>query len=259
MNIMKRIDFSKLKSSCLDWLDEHRHGVMGTVIFHLLLAICLVSMGISQLENHVEMEIELDMPEPEIVQQKLEEIQKKEEMVRQSADEEVSRMLRSLAVNEDAVKDNKVSEPHERIEEYINEIQEELKGDYGDRYKAEKNKHFKEDSARFKKDEKQRKLDSLQSTVYVGKSSVSYNIKGRYKTYLPIPVYKCEFGGKVVVAVVVNRQGRVIKAEVIDTESNKDSNLRDVAVDAASRSEFNADINAAERQTGTITYNFVKQ
>ena len=134
-----------------------------------------------------------------------------------------------------------------------------MRGDYGDRYKAEKNKHFKEDSIRFSRDEKQRLLDSLQSTVYVGKSSVSYNIKGRYKTYLPIPVYKCEFGGKVVVAVVVNRQGRVLKAEVVDKESNQYSNLREVAVDAALRSEFNADASAPERLAGTITYNFVKQ
>ena len=88
---------------------------------------------------------------------------------------------------------------------------------------------------------------------------MSYNIKGRYKTYLPIPVYKCEFGGKVVVAVVVNRQGRVLKAEVVDKESNQDSNLREVAVDAALRSEFNVDASAPERLAGTITYNFVKQ
>ena len=252
-------DICVIRDSLLDWLREHRHGVMGTVIFHLVLAICLVSMGISRLENHVEMEIELDMPEPEIVQQQQEEMKKKEEIARQAADEEVSRMLRSMAVNEDVVKRSEATESHERIEEYINEIQEELRGDYGDRYKAEKNKHFKEDSVRFKKDQQQRMLDSLQSTVYVGKSSVSYNIKGRYKTYLPIPVYKCEFGGKVVVAVVVNPRGRVVKAEVVDKDSDTDSNLREVAVEAALRSEFNADAKAPERQAGTITYNFVKQ
>ena len=76
---------------------------------------------------------------------------------------------------------------------------------------------------------------------------------------MPIPVYKCEFGGKIVVAVVVNRQGRVVKAEVVDTESDKDDALREVAVDAALKSEFNADEKASERQAGTITYNFVKQ
>ena len=242
-------DIYAIRDSLLDWLKEHRHGVMGTVIFHLVLAIFLVCVGISRLDSQQRMEIEIDMPEPEIVQQKQEEQKKKEQILQQSADEEVNEMLRSLAVNEDAVKKNTETQPHERVEEYIEQIQEEIDSDYGGRYRANKNK----------RDKKERMLDSLQSTVYVGKSSVSYNIKGRYKTYLPIPVYKCEFGGKIVVAVVVNRQGQVIKAEVVDAESNKDDSLREVAVDAALKSEFNVDEKAPERQTGTITYNFVKQ
>ena len=246
-------DIYAIRDSLLDWLKEHRHGVMGTVIFHLVLAIFLVCVGISRLDSQQRMEIEIDMPEPEIVQKK------KEQILQQSADEEVNEMLRSLAVNEDAVKKNAETQPHERVEEYIEQIQEEIDSDYGGRYRANKNKHYKEDSIRVQRDKKERMLDSLQSTVYVGKSSVSYNIKGRYKTYLPIPVYKCEFGGKIVVAVVVNRQGRVIKAEVVDAESNKDDSLREVAVDAALKSEFNVDEKAPERQTGTITYNFVKQ
>ena len=252
-------DIYAIRDSLLDWLKEHRHGVMGTVIFHLVLAIFLVCVGISRLDSQQRMEIEIDMPEPEIVQQKQEEQKKKEQILQQSADEEVNEMLRSLAVNEDAVKKNAETQPHERVEEYIEQIQEEIDSDYGGRYRANKNKHYKEDSIRVQRDKKERMLDSLQSTVYVGKSSVSYNIKGRYKTYLPIPVYKCEFGGKIVVAVVVNRQGRVIKAEVVDAESNKDDSLREVAVDAALKSEFNVDEKAPERHTGTITYNFVKQ
>lgn len=252
-------DIYAIRDSLLDWLKEHRHGVMGTVIFHLVLAIFLVCVGISRLDSQQRMEIEIDMPEPEIAQQKQEEQKKKEQILQQSADEEVNEMLRSLAVNEDAVKKNTETQPHERVEEYIEQIQEEIDSDYGGRYRANKNKHYKEDSIRVQRDKKERMLDSLQSTVYVGKSSVSYNIKGRYKTYLPIPVYKCEFGGKIVVAVVVNRQGRVIKAEVVDAESNKDDSLREVAVDAALKSEFNVDEKAPERQTGTITYNFVKQ
>ena len=190
---------------------------------------------------------------------KQEEQEKKEQILRQSADEGENEMLRSLAVNEDVVKKNAEPPPHERVKEYIEQIQEEIDSDYGGRYRANKNKHYKEDSIRAQRDKKERMLDSLQSTVYVGKSSVSYNIKGRYKTYLPIPVYKCEFGGKIVVAVVVNRQGRVVKAEVVDTESDKDDALREVAVDVALKSEFNADEKAPERQAGTITYNFVKQ
>lgn len=39
----------------------------------------------------------------------------------------------------------------------------------------------------------------------------------------------------------MNRQGRVIKAEVVDAESNKDDSCRRWQVDAALKSEFNVD------------------
>ena len=71
-------DICVIRDSLLDWLREHRHGVMGTVIFHLVLAIFLVCVGISRLDSQQRMEIEIDMPEPEIVQQKQEEQEKKE-------------------------------------------------------------------------------------------------------------------------------------------------------------------------------------
>ena len=121
-------DIYAIRDSLLDWLKEHRHGVMGTVIFHLVLAIFLVCVGISRLDSQQRMEIE-------------EEQKKKEQILQQSADEEVNEMLRSLAVNEDAVKKNAETQPHERVEEYIEQIQEEIDSDYGGRYRANKNKH----------------------------------------------------------------------------------------------------------------------
>ena len=45
-------------------------------------------------------------------------------------------MLRSLAVNEDVVKKNAEPPPHERVKEYIEQIQEEIDSDYGGRYRA---------------------------------------------------------------------------------------------------------------------------
>ena len=74
-------DIYAIRDSLLDWLKEHRHGVMGTVIFHLVLAIYLVCGGISRLDSQQRMEIEIDMPEPEIVQQKQEEQKKKEQIL----------------------------------------------------------------------------------------------------------------------------------------------------------------------------------
>lgn len=245
-----------------DWkilIKKHRYGLMGTVIFHLLLMIGLVSMGISEELKRAEMEIELDVPTPEEIEQRKLEEEKLEEIKQITADKEVEEMLRSMAVNEESVSKNRSTDERERIQDYIQELEQELSRDYGTRYQARKDKHHKKDSLDYERTKRQRELDSLRSTVYVGKSSVSYRLEGRYKTYLPIPVFKCEYGGRVVVAIVVNRAGRVLKAEVVERESKEDDCLREVAVDAALRSEFNASEGAPENQQGTITYNFVKQ
>lgn len=244
----------------IQWLRTHRYGVMGTIIFHLLLGIVLLATEITRLETHAEIEIRLDMPEPEVVQQKKEEQERKKEIRERTTDDEVQKLLRSMAVNENARPTSQQTK-NEELEKYIREIQEELQGRYGDRYAARKDGNHELDSLLLLRDKKQRELDSLQSTLYVGESSVTYSLKepDRYQRFLPIPVFKCEFGGKVAVAIVVNRKGAVIKAEVIGSESNEDASLREVAVDAALRSRFNEDENAPAQQQGRITYNFVKQ
>ncbi|MEI3153768.1 MAG: energy transducer TonB [Odoribacter sp.] len=88
---------------------------------------------------------------------------------------------------------------------------------------------------------------------------MSYNLKDRYARFLPIPVFKCEYGGRVVVEITVNPRGIVQKAVVLESQSQADDCLWRVAVDAAERSRFNEKPNAPAQQKGTITYNFVKQ
>ena len=99
----------------------------------------------------------------------------------------------------------------------------------------------------------------MKSTFYAGESSVSYNLKDRYARFLPIPVFKCEYGGKVVVEILVNPKGVVQKAKILEDQSQSDDCLWRVAADAAKRSRFNEKPGAPALQKGTITYNFVKQ
>lgn len=252
------MDGMSLKQYILRRIVPHRRGIMGTVIFHLVLAIFLLSMEISRVNTHVEIEIVMDAPAPEEVQKQQEEEQRKEEIRQKTSEEEVQRMLRSIAVNEN-VKDNR--ESHEtNVQQYIDEVMEELQegGDRG-RYKAQRDKNYKRDSLQYSRDKREQELDSLKSTFYSGESSVSYNLKDRYARFLPIPVFKCEFGGKVVVEISVNQKGVVQKATVIEAQSHPDDCLWRVAVDAAERSRFNEKPSAPALQKGTITYNFVKQ
>lgn len=234
----------------------HKTGIMGTLIFHLLLAIFLLSIRISQMKMSQDTEIELISPPEEEIKKILEEKQRQEEIRKKTSIKEVEQMLRSIAVNENVKKDNRSSQVQKYIEEIIEELENE---EYSGRYGKKRDKHYQQDSLRHQRDKSEQILDSLKSTFYSGKSSVSYNLKNRYALFLPIPVFKCEFGGKVVVNIAVNRKGIVQRAEVVRELSEQDDCLYEVAVDAALRSKFNERPEAVLLQAGTITYHFVKQ
>ena len=93
-----------------------------------------------------------------------------------------------------------------------------------------------------------------QSSGVGGKGS--WNLNGRsLGGNLPLPEYKVQEEGKVVVTITVDPAG-----VVIDTSINKQTNttnaaLRKAAEDAARKARFNA-VTGVNNQTGTITYYF---
>ena len=78
----------------------------------------------------------------------------------------------------------------------------------------------------------------------------------RQSVDLNVPAYRCEAGGQVVVAIVVNRAGEVISARVVE---GGDDCMREAALRAARISTFNIDSSAPARHQGTITYTFIPQ
>ena len=91
-----------------------------------------------------------------------------------------------------------------------------------------------------------------------GRVTVSFSLKNpvRQSVDLSVPAYRCEGGGEVVVAIVVNRAGEVVSARVAE---GGDDCMRESALRAARNSLFNIDNSAPARQTGTITYIFIPQ
>ena len=88
---------------------------------------------------------------------------------------------------------------------------------------------------------------------------VSYSLGGRGALRLDKPSYNSNDQGKVVVSIQVDRQGNVISAVAgVKGTTLSDGRLWDLAKSAALRSKFLADPKAAEVQTGTITYNFMR-
>jgi hypothetical protein len=101
--------------------------------------------------------------------------------------------------------------------------------------------------------------DSIKNVIYTGESNITYYLENRYHLSLPIPVYLAQGGGKVVVDIAVDRQGRVVEAEPQNNPAIRDEQIFLYAKAAASRTVFNADPQAPELQRGTIHYLFIAQ
>lgn len=90
------------------------------------------------------------------------------------------------------------------------------------------------------------------------KAAVSFILGSRGSKYLDKPINNTNETGKVVVEVTVDKKGKVIKAQVINSKTKTTSGeLRKLAEKAAYSTQFDVDPNAPEEQIGTITYNFV--
>jgi hypothetical protein len=101
--------------------------------------------------------------------------------------------------------------------------------------------------------------DSVKNVIYAGESNITYYLENRYHLRLPVPVYLAQGGGKIIVDIVVNRQGGVIEAEPRKNSSVRDEQIFLYAKAAALRTVFNADAQAPELQRGTIHYTFIAQ
>lgn len=101
--------------------------------------------------------------------------------------------------------------------------------------------------------------DSVKNVIYSGKSNIHYYLENRYHISLRNPVYLAKGGGTIIIDIAVDRNGNVVKAVPRVNSSIKDPMMVEYAQNAASRSVFNADQKAPGIQTGTITYTFVAQ
>ena len=101
--------------------------------------------------------------------------------------------------------------------------------------------------------------DSIKNIVYTGESNIVYYLENRYHVSLPIPVYLAKRGGKIVMDIVVDRNGKVIQANPASGNKIRDEQILMYAQTAALRTLFNADPQAPVAQKGTIHYNFIAQ
>ncbi|MFD2543240.1 hypothetical protein ACFSSB_12980 [Lacinutrix gracilariae] len=87
------------------------------------------------------------------------------------------------------------------------------------------------------------------------KSAIQYSLVNRKHKHLPIPIYLCESGGKIVVNITVNASGKVTEASYNSASNSSNNCLIDHALEYAKKARFNSS-SSQELQIGTITFWF---
>ena len=85
-----------------------------------------------------------------------------------------------------------------------------------------------------------------------------YSLGGRGAKSLQRPSTDFPEEGHVVVAIWVDREGNVVRAEIAKGTDVTNKEMHDMALEAARRSKFSPDPTAPEEQKGSITYTFVQ-
>lgn len=239
-------------------------GILGTVIIYLIAGIIFMSFRLGSLEKKITDEftvefIQVDEPENE---KKLIRLPSTEIERILQGDEEMLNIARNLANRPDVKVD---------AADYIDMVKNELIRDgklgpdnYIDEQKRRAEPEGDENMAMKEEADQQEKNDPTESQKmaanYQGPTRIYYELAGRNHTYLPIPIYKCQGSGIIVLSIQVNPKGIVEEAKIIGNKStSEDICLVEAAVSAALISRFNADINAPKLQGGTLTYHFVAQ
>jgi flagellar biosynthesis regulator FlaF len=242
-------------------------GILGTVIIHLIAAIIFMSLQLQALKTKEKKLEKFEIEFTELLEKKIPE---KPPVLQPTSvenilhdDVEMLNIARNLA-----------SKSEEKIDakDYIDKVKEELiqsgklsTDNYLDRQGENSRITEEEQLALIKnkelEDQEQKPKESQKMAAnYRGPTRIYYDLQGRNHTYLPIPIYKCQGSGKIVLLIEVNQKGYVETARIIEGESTvKDECLIETATGSALVSTFEPDVKAPGIQKGTLTYIFVAQ
>lgn len=241
-------------------------GILGTIILHLIAGIIFMSLQLRSLQKKITAEYQVELApaqEPEAKKEKMAEVSGMTVEKVLKGDEEMTNIAKNLS-----------AKPDEKInpKDYIDKVKEELiksgklgADNYIDNPKKPKESNGDENLIS-ENDTVGRKLKQKPGTSqqmaasFKGPTRIYYDLFGRNHLYLPIPIYKCEGSGKVVLTIEVDQNGIVQKAQIVERESTaSDPCLIETAVNTALLSRFNPDASAPKIQIGSLTYQFVAQ
>ncbi len=170
---------------------------------------------------------------------------------------------RNIAVNK-AMKGQKETDPYDYsdIEKSDDAYKEQLiKDAISDKEYTkifERNDINLEDNIPEEKIEETKNTEEDTPSNFQGATYITYSLEDRYKMKIPVPTYRCETSGKIIIRIVVNQDGRVVSYE-ISAKSSLDDCLKNAAIKSVKNSKFNQNYDAPSKQRGVIIYTFEAQ
>lgn len=267
------------------YFKEHKNGIFGTIIFHIIIVVIFMIFGYSTplplpgeegiLINFGDSDDGLGIVEPqhsESVQQKT--VKESQEKVSETniskenngsitQDYEEAPSIKEQG-KKDKEKDVKKITPTETKKEEAKEIVEERKVNEQALFPGRnRNNNTSEGEGETQGKENQGSTTgSVDSQNHVGGNSMgtngtSFSLSGRNPESLPKPDYNYQIEGKVVVEITVDKYGNVTDAVPgVKGSTTLDANLLNAAKKAALSAKFDKKPDAPAYQKGTITYFF---
>jgi len=235
------------------------YGVMGTLVFHILLFVTFL-LGDVDIKGNVKEEaivIEFPdiLPEPEVVEEQAE---KQEQSQPENTKNNVNDRS-NLASNKTATENTTKSKDEFFDDDYLKELEAAKK------LASDVSKNLSKEIV----DMSEIKMpvettegmdpDSIKNKIYTGDSNIIFYLENRYFVSWAVPVYLSQNGGTVIVDISVNRNGVVTEATTRKNNAVRDKQIFLYAQEAALRTVFNADNTAPIIQRGSIHYTFVAQ
>ncbi len=230
---------------------------MGTLVFHILLFASFILARVEIKGNMKEEPLIIEFPE--IVPEKEIPVAEKEKPEESTNANQSPNNITNAASNQLAAKTNATPADKYLDDNYQKELNDakKLVSDVNKQLAKEKTKI--EDIKMPVETTEGMNPDSIKNIIYTGESNIVYYLENRYHVSLPIPVYLARGGGKIIIEIVVDRQGKVIQANPKPGQKISDEQMITYAQSAALRTIFNADPKAPAAQRGSIHYNFVAQ
>lgn len=242
-------------SDFLDWFDRHKLGIIGTLAMHSFLLFAFSMWTIRTVpteEERSEMRVEV------VQEEEAEDLMQRIEHPELAAVMKVTNATSNITAQRSAA-----SYSPARLAEKVEDELRAMEQEEFDRLARERRERGEDvvmpqlDPSKWNKELYMEK--AAEPVKVEGATTVWHDLVGRTRQD-DVPGYLCKEQGRVAVAISVDRQGRVLKAEVDQARSQGvDECMLEHAMTSARRARFNSLGTAPDPQKGTLYFLFLSQ